>query len=106
MSGRTVSRYVKLLREEYGLKKSVAPRKYKAVPELPMRQQIQVDFGQKVLPNVDGGQTGVYVAAFVLSRPRYKYAQEQSRPFTGTDLVWICHGCRYPRPPHPPLRDY
>ena len=39
--------------------------------------------------NVDGGQTRVYVAAFVLSRSRYKYAQEQSRPFTSVDLVRI-----------------
>ena len=93
VSERTVSRYVKQLREEYGLKKSVAPREYEAVPELPMGQQMQVDFGQKVMPNVDGGQTKVYVAAFVLSRSRYKYAQEQNRPFTSVDLVRICHDC-------------
>ena len=93
VSERTVSRYVKQLREEYGLKKSAAPREYEAVPELPMGQQMQVDFGQKMMPNVDGGQTKVYVAAFVLSRSRYKYAQEQSRPFTSVDLVRICHDC-------------
>ena len=93
VSERTVSRYVKQLREEYGLKKSVAPREYEAVPELPMGKQMQVDFGQKMMPNVDGGQTRVYVAAFVLSRSRYKYAQEQSRPFTSVDLVRICHDC-------------
>lgn len=45
------------------------------------------------MPNVEGGQTKVYVAAFVLSRSRYKYAQEQSRPFTSVDLVRICHDC-------------
>ena len=93
VSERTVSRYVKQVREEYGLKKSAAPREYEAVPELPMGQQMQVDFGQKMMPNVDGGQTRVYVAAFVLSRSRYKYAQEQSRPFTSVDLVRICHDC-------------
>ena len=93
VSERTVSRYVKQLREEYGLKKSAPPREYEAVPELPMGQQMQVDFGQKMMPNVDGGQTRVYVAAFVLSRSRYKYAQEQSRPFTSVDLVRICHDC-------------
>lgn len=32
MSERTVSRYVKQLREEYGLKKSDPPREYEAVP--------------------------------------------------------------------------
>ena len=93
VSERTVSRYVKQLREEYGLKKSAAPREYEAVPELPMGKQMQVDFGQKMMPNADGGQTRVYVAAFVLSRSRYKYAQEQSRPFTSVDLVRICHDC-------------
>ena len=58
---RTVSRYVKRLREEYGLKKVPIPRDYEAVPELPMGQQMQVDFGQLLMPNVDGGQTRVYV---------------------------------------------
>lgn len=40
-AGRTVSRYVKALREEYRLKKSVRPRDYEAVPELPIGQQIK-----------------------------------------------------------------
>ena len=90
---RTVSRYVKTLQEEYGLKKTAAPRDYEAVPELPMGQQIQVDFGQKLMPNVDGGMTKVYAAAFLLARSRYKYAETQSRPFTSADLVRICHNC-------------
>ena len=64
---RTVSRYVKRLREEYSLKKAVNPRDYEAVPELPLGQQVQVDFGQLLMPNVDGGQTRVYAAAFLLS---------------------------------------
>ena len=93
VSERTVSRYVKQLREKYGLKKSDAPREYEAVPELPMGQQMQVDFGEKMMPNVDGGRTKVYLAAFVLSRSRYKYTQLQSRPFTSVDLVRICHDC-------------
>lgn len=90
---RTVSRYVKRLREEYGLKKVPIPRDYEAVPELPMGQQMQVDFGQLLMPNVDGGQTRVYAAAFLLSASRYKYAEMQSRPFTAADLVNICHNC-------------
>jgi transposase len=90
---RTVSRYVKALREEYGLKKTSDPRDYEAVPELPMGQQVQVDFGQKLMPNVDGGQTKVYAAVFLLARSRYKYAEMQSRPFTSTDLVRLCHNC-------------
>ena len=92
-SERTVSRYVKAVREEYQLKKSVRPRDYEAVPELPMGQQMQVDFGQVSMQNVDGGWTKVYVAAFLLACSRYKYAEMQSRPFTAVDLVHICHNC-------------
>ena len=58
-----------------------------------MGQQMQVDFGQLLMPNVDGGQTRVYAAAFLLSASRYKYAEMQSRPFTAADLVNICHNC-------------
>lgn len=92
-SERTVSRYVKQLREKYGLKKSQRPREYEAVPELPMGQQMQVDFGQMGMRNVDGGRTTVYAAVFLLSCSRYKYAQLQSRPFTSVDLVRSCHDC-------------
>ncbi len=90
---RTVSRYVKNLREEYHLTRHPNPRSYEAVPELPMGQQMQADFGQTALKNVDGGWTKVYVAAFLLSNSRYKYAQLQSRPFTSADLVNACHNC-------------
>ena len=90
---RTVSRYVKELREKYRLPKHPNPRSYQAVAELPMGQQMQVDFGQTTLKNVDGSWTKVYVAAFLLSHSRYKYAQCQSRPFTAVDLVTACHNC-------------
>ena len=58
-----------------------------------MGQQMQVDFGQVSMQNVDGGWTKVYVAAFLLACSRYKYAEMQSRPFTAVDLVHICHNC-------------
>lgn len=45
------------------------------------------------MKNMDGGTTTVYVAAFLLARSRYKYAECQSRPFTSVDLVNICHNC-------------
>ncbi len=90
---RTVSRYVKELREEYRLPRHSNPRSYEAVAELPMGQQMQVDFGQTTLKNVDGTWTKVYVAAFLLSHSRYKYTQCQSRPFTAVDLVTACHNC-------------
>lgn len=90
---RTVSRYVKNLRNEYDLRKAPNQRDYAAVPELPMGQQLQVDFGEKWLKNVDGGRIKVYAAAFVLAHSRFKYAELQSRPYTASDLVRACHHC-------------
>jgi len=90
---RTVSRFVKNLREEYNLKKAPKPRDYAAVPELPMGKQMQVDFGEKWLKNISGGRIKVYAAAFVLAHSRHKYAELQSRPYTSVDLVNACHRC-------------
>ena len=92
-SERTVSRFVKGLRGDYGIKKVTDPREYEAVAELPMGQQLQVDFGEKWMRDIDGNRLKVYVAAFVLSHSRYKYAEAQSRPFRATDLVGACHRC-------------
>lgn len=92
-SERTVSRYVKDLRKKYDLRKAPSQRDYAAVPELPIGQQLQVDFGEKWLKNVDGGRTKIYVAAFVLAHSRFKYVELQSWPYTATDLVRACHQC-------------
>ena len=90
---RTVSRFVSDLRNKYGIKKITEPREYEAVAELPMGQQMQVDFGEKWMKDVDGGRIKIYVAAFVLSHSRYKYVEAQSRPFRATDLVAARHRC-------------
>ncbi|MCO1604747.1 IS21 family transposase [Desulfosporosinus nitroreducens] len=90
---RTVSRYVKGLREKYHLKKSNHPRDYEAVEELPMGQQLQVDFGEKWLQSIDGQRVKIRFAAFVLAHARYKWAFFQSRPFTTNDLVRSCYEC-------------
>ncbi len=92
-SERTVSRYVKDLRKEYDLRKAPNRRDYEAVPELPMGQQLQVDFGEKWLKNIDGGRIKIYAAAFVLAHSRFKYVELQSRPYTASDLVQACHHC-------------
>lgn len=92
-SERTVSRYVRDLREEHNIRKQKNPRTYEAVPELPMGKQVQVDFGETNLKNSTGGHTKVYCAAFLLSHSRYKYAELQSRPFTASDLVRACYRC-------------
>jgi hypothetical protein len=48
-----------------------------------MGKQLQVDFGEKWMIAPDGGRVKVQFAAFVLTHSRYKYAEFQSRPFTG-----------------------
>ncbi len=91
---RTVSRYVEKLRKKHNLPKTTSPRVYEAVKELPMGQQVQVDFGQRWLENASGkGKTQVYAAVFVLSHSRFKYVWLQSRPFSAEDLVRACHRC-------------
>lgn len=90
---RTVSRYVKELRNKYAIKKEVIQRDYEAVEELPLGQQLQVDFGEKWMKSADGGKVKVRFASFVLSNSRYKYASYQSRPFTTIDLVRSCREC-------------
>ena len=90
---RTVSRYVKHLREQYNLQKSPEVRSFEAVPELPMGQQMQMDFGEKWLKRADGGRIKVYGAVFSLSHSRQKYAEFLSRPYTAIDLVSACKRC-------------
>ena len=92
-SERTVSRYVKELREEFNIRKEKNSRTYEAVPELPMGKQVQVDFGEMNLRDSSGDYTKVYCAAFLLSHSRYKYAELQSRPYTASDLVRACYHC-------------
>ena len=83
-SERTVSRYVKELREEFNIRKEKNYRTYEAVPDPPMGKQVK---------NASKGYTKVYCAAFLLSHSRYKYAELQSRPFTASDLVRACFHC-------------
>ncbi len=91
---RTVSRYVRTLREELGILKSAPPREYCAVEELPPGFQTQVDFGEMSMPNAGGkGSTKVRFAAFVLSHSRYKFVYFQSRPFHTVDLITAMNAC-------------
>jgi len=90
---RTVSRYVREVRDQYRLLKTNHPREYEAVDELPMGQQMQLDFGEYSMKSVDGGRAKVYFAGFVLAHSRFKWAYFQKRPFTSVDLVNACHMC-------------
>ncbi|MFS0577534.1 IS21 family transposase [Sporosarcina sp. 179-K 3D1 HS] len=86
----TVRTYVRELREENHIPKSLSFRSYEAVEELPKGKQMQVDFGELKVKTSEGKTTKLYVIAFVLSHSRYKYAIWQERPFTTRDVL-RCH---------------
>lgn len=96
-SERTVSRFVKNLRLDYGIPKSAPGRDYEAMDELPMGHQAQLDFGVKNMPLSDRqGSRKVYFVGMVLAHSRYKWGYFQTRPFTSGDLVRaMIHGFRY-----------
>jgi|GEM_PF-1230382 len=77
----------------YNLPKEENARDYEAVPELPIGQQVQVDFGEIKLRDSGGGKTKVWCAAFLLSHSRYLYVEIQARPYTSVDLVVACGHC-------------
>jgi transposase len=54
ISENTVRNYVNDLREVYHIPKQLPEREFGAVPELPMGQQIQVDFGEMKVPTTEG----------------------------------------------------
>lgn len=85
----TVRSYINELREAYHITKQVSQRNYSTVPELPMGQQMQVDFGQKQVLTTDGRHKQLYLCGFVLAHSRYKYVEWLDRPFRTTDLIRI-----------------
>ncbi len=94
----TVRNYVRGLRIEYAIPKVLRMREYEAVEELPMGQQMQVDFGEAKLRYPDGHLVKLWFITFVLSRSRHKYALWQDRPFTTADVVDAHEQAqRYPR---------
>lgn len=85
----TVRNYVNELREayHYHIPKVVSEREFSVVPELPMGQQIQVDFGQKRMPTTDGKYKRLYFIGFILACSRYKYVDWLDHPFQVRDLI-------------------
>jgi len=83
----TVRSYVRELREEYKIKKETSPRIYEAIPDSPMVEQIQVDFGHTKQKAVDNKEVKLNFIAFVLSNSRYKYKEWLDRPFTTQDVI-------------------
>lgn len=83
----TVRTYVKDLREEYMIKKETSPRMYEAIPDPPMGEQMQVDFGHTKQKTVDNKEVKLNFIAFVLSHSRHKYKEWLDRPFTTQDVI-------------------
>lgn len=83
----TVRSYVKDLREKYHIPKLKNQRSYQAIPDLPMGQQAQVDFGQSKQKTSKGREIKLFFISFVLSHSRYKYAEWLDRPFTTRDVI-------------------
>lgn len=83
----TLRRYVKELREDYQIPKESHPREYEAVPDPPMGEQAQIDFGEIWVPTPTGKKVKIYVVAFVLSHSRYKYMEWWEHPYTAKDVI-------------------
>ena len=83
----SVANYVRWLRKEYDIPKVKFYRQYEAVEELPMGFQMQVDFGEKKLLDVNAKLVKLRVITFVLSHSRYKYMEWLDRPFKTVDVI-------------------
>lgn len=83
----TVRSYVRGLREEYNIKKETSPRIYEAIPDPPMGEQVQIDFGHTKQITPDKKEVKLNFIAFVLSNSRYKYKEWLNRPFTTQDVI-------------------
>lgn len=87
VSENTVRNYLNEMRDFYHIPKVKVYRTYAVVPELPMGQQVQVDFGQTVVKGQHGNNIKLYFIAFVLSHSRYKYVEWLERPFRTSDVI-------------------
>lgn len=86
----TVRGYVSELRDIYHIPKVIRIRDHEAVEELPMGQQIQVDWGEITVKNQEKRPIKLYFITFVLSHSRYKYVEWLDRPFNTRDTI-RCH---------------
>lgn len=77
----TVRSHVSRLRKHYQVPKVTAVRQYEAIPDPPMGQQAQVDFGHTKQTTTNGGEIPLHFISFVLSHARYKVVIWLDRPF-------------------------
>jgi hypothetical protein len=79
--------YVNDIRDTYHLQKMSLQREYGSVPEIPMGQQAQIDFGHIRVQTTNGEWKRIYFMAFVLLHSRFKYVGWLDRPFHSTDVI-------------------
>ena len=85
---KTFFNYVMRIRQEFNiLKIPRSERQYSPVPELPMGEQAQVDFGEKRLRTTTGDFIKVYFFVMLLCYSRYKYVLFRDKPFTSEAAV-------------------
>ncbi|MDQ0216677.1 transposase [Oikeobacillus pervagus] len=90
VSGGTVRSYVSEMRDIHHIPKVIRVRTHEAVEELPMGQQVQVDWGEITVKDSENKNKKLYFITFVLSHSRYKYVEWMDRPFTTRDTI-RCH---------------
>lgn len=83
----TLRRYIKELREDFQIPKETHHREYEAIPDPPMGEQAQIDFGEIWVPTSGEKKVKIYVVAFVLSHSRYKYMEWWDHPYTAKDVI-------------------
>jgi transposase len=83
----TVRAYVAEMRETYHIPKVKMKRDYEAIPDPPMGQQAQVDFGQSKQRTSTGKELKLHFICFVLSHSRFKIVVWLDRPFTTRDVI-------------------
>lgn len=83
----TVRNYVRMLRKLHGIPKKTEQRQYEAIPDPPMGEQMQVDFGETKMKNLRGNLVKCWFITFVLSHSRQKFVYWQDRPFVTKDVI-------------------
>lgn len=92
---RTTRRFVENLRKKYSLPKIKGhERQYESVDDLPMGQQMQVDFGVAwVFDFYKRNYRKLYCVAAVLSHSRYKWGLWYTQPLTSIQLTQALQTC-------------
>jgi transposase len=88
-----VRRYLASLRRRLGIQKVAKGRQYQAVADPPLGQQLQVDFGERIIKKANGGTIRLRVVAAVLANSRYKWGLWSDKPFTSRSLVAALQEC-------------